>query len=237
MTLSNIEARLNKRRNAGERVIYYVEAVLRCERSKSDPTTFQDFRPYLTAEELQEYEAMIAEQERWQAEEKAKWEAIRQAALKAEQEERNRIVALTPEQRVADLKERISKTMNWVVVAVEDSIDHNAEQFTDDRLPWSIHGNRYDWKEELRSDIAKIVTKCIVDPSSEREDVDGDEIEEVVDDFVEKVVSGMLSTVHVTYDRHFTESEEYRQREREVVTEVMKLYESHKASLVNGENQ
>jgi hypothetical protein len=238
MTLSNIEARLNKRRNAGESIVVYVNNVLRGERFKSDPTTLQDFRPHLTAEELQKCEAMIAEHERKEAEEKAKWEAIRQAALKAEQEERNRIVALTPEQRVADLKERINKRLTSVVGDVEDSIDHNAEQFINDRLPWSIDGNRYDWKWELRSDIAKIVTKYIVDPSSEVEDVEGDEIEEVVDDFVEEVISGMLSTVDVTYDSNFAEeSEEYRKLEAELMTEVMKLYESHTASLVNSENQ
>jgi hypothetical protein len=236
MTLSNIEARLNKRRNAGESVIGYIEAVLRCERCKSDPPTFQDFRPYLTTEEVQEYEAMIAEQERQAAEQKAKSEAEQQARLDAAQKEWNRIVALHSEQKVAELMKHVSDTIS-IVRDVEDGIDHNAEQFTNDRLPWSIDGDCYEWASQLRSDIADIVTTYTVDPSSEVEEVDGDEIEEVVDEFVGQVISRMLDTVHVTYDRNFAESEEYRKLEAELMAEVMKLYESHTASLVNSENQ
>jgi hypothetical protein len=238
MTLSNIEARLNKRRNAGESVIYYINEVLRCERSKADPPTFQDFRPYLTAEELQEYEAMIAEQERREAEEKAKSEARRQAELQAEKEERNRIVALSPERRDAELMKKISDTI-CIVGAVEDGIEHNVEQFNDDRLPWSIDGDRYEWRNELQSEIAEIVTKYI-NPSSpddgeewmsrsdEEQDwfSDSDELTEAVDEFVAEVISDMLCTVHITYDRHFAESEEYRKLEAELMAKVMKLYQS-----------
>jgi hypothetical protein len=174
---------------------------------------------------------MIEEREKREADQKAAWEAMEQAALKRKEEERNRIAALTPEQRVADLEKCVSKRIDEVAEEVGEAIDSNASQFVNDRLPWSLNGDCYERESNLRSDIAKIMEKYL-----DSEDViDGDEIGgefDIVGDLVSEVISGMIHSVGVTYDTHFTEnSEEYKTQRAELVVEVMKLFESRKREI------
>jgi hypothetical protein len=87
MKKSNIELRLNQRRAFGENIIAYIDPILRSEHYKANPTvTFEDFRPFLSDDEVQGYEKMMEERAQAQAEAEARANARREEECRKWQE-------------------------------------------------------------------------------------------------------------------------------------------------------
>jgi hypothetical protein len=190
MTISNIESRLTKRRNEGQDIFAYISAVLMGNRHNNPkPTTLEDFRPYLSPAEIQKCEAMIAEREKREADQKARQEAMGQAWKENQAEERRQIASLTPEQRVADLQKRISERIDELVGELQSEIDSNADKFVNKRLPWSVDRDHWDRGDNLQGDIAEIMEKYLGgDKLIHSDEIDRDMVDELISDTITGVL-------------------------------------------------
>src|SRR6516165_11434494 len=104
MHKSNIQPRLQQRRAAGQDVLSYVGNILECEGGKPDPSvTLDDFRPFLTDDEINSYEKMLKERMRAEAEARAKAETEAKARKEAWEQEQAMFRTLSPDQQDAEI--------------------------------------------------------------------------------------------------------------------------------------
>jgi hypothetical protein len=219
MNKSNIPSRLQQRRAMGDRIIFYVDQIVRSERYKSNPSVcFEDFRPFLTADEIDDYTTMVEERRRKEAEERAESEARAAAARKKEKEELERFLGLSLEQQDEAIKQKIQDNIAGLVDEVESSIDHNIYQFLDDRLPWSLDNDHYNWNEQFEQDTQEALAYPDGETDEDFEDSD------LLSDFVSEVITVAQRHVEINFDADgFWNDKEFQARRDAFLTEVMKL--------------
>src|SRR6516162_2167636 len=87
----------------------------------------------------------------------AEWEAMEQARRREKEEERSRIAAMTPEQRVADLQKCISESMDYVVKHTQLESYFRTRKLRNDGLRRYFDRDWYEQRSNLRKRIAEIM--------------------------------------------------------------------------------
>ena len=154
----------------------------------------------------------------------AEWEAMEQARRREKEEERSRIAAMTPEQRVADLQKCISESMDYVVKHTQLERYFRTRKLRNDGLRRYFDRDWYEQRSNLRKRIAEIMEKYLGtgDVILLSDQID----EEIVDKVYSEITSELIHSAEITHDQHFAENcKEYQKQRAELVAEVMRVFE------------